>query len=191
MKRRLKALIVLVSILGIPAMLLGWVYHSSRSRGIPVGQRFPSIRLNDLDGNPAKIDKTTLLVFFHSACPHCQKQLANLEELHRRHRSDHLRIIAASLDDKETTVAFLRDSHFSYPIVMDIERSFTTRLKEKAIPALYLIDETGIVKYKRHGYREIETDDRIVREFVTGSEEKDGDPCECESEQKKGDHTDE
>lgn len=182
MKHTVKAILVLIGILSVPVILLGWVYHSSRSYGIPVGQKFPLLHLTTLDGRNVKIDRKTLLVFFHATCPYCQKQLVNLEQLDRRYHSEDFLILAVSLDDRTTTGAFLDHHRPSYLVVMDVDNAFATILEEKAIPAIYLIDETGIVRYRRNGYRELEIDDRIVRTFVMVSEVKDDNPCRCESE---------
>jgi peroxiredoxin len=171
MNSKIKALAILTGLLVVPVALLIWVYHiSDNNRGVSAGQRFPPIHLSDLDGNEVRLEGKTLLVFFDVTCPSCQDQLVNLDELSRRYRSEHLRIVAASLDDTEATRTFIRQHQPSYSIVVDVEHAFATRLHGRIVPAFYLIDETGIVRYRRNGYRELRVDDRIVREFIGGSE---------------------
>ena len=173
-KRKLIVITVLLAIIGGPIWAMTWLYATIREdNGISIGEKFPPLSLKTLEGDNVTlgehVGKKLLLIFFSVECPRCEKELANLERIYQDYDSDQFEIIAISEDDRETLGLFLGEHPFPYPVLMDTTDLFKTKLGGRRIPCLFLVDEHGILRYRRKGYRSFPTDNLLISEFVAHS----------------------
>lgn len=88
-----------------------------------------------------------LLNFWFSTCPPCIAELPSLLELHRD--MPRLDIIAVSVDeDANTYKRFVTTHHVDLITVRNPSQSIPALYHTEAFPETYLIDRSGIIRYK-------------------------------------------
>lgn len=173
MRNRVLALVLLSIIAGGMTYGLWRLYGSlRRERALGVGNPFPVITVEPLTSDDETVHlpagKKTLIVFFRWDCPHCVSELLRLDRACRQISPTKLACIALAFDrERETRAwwlqsglqmegAFVRDSEF-------IRRSLDWLT---AVPLVFLVDEKGIITYKRAGERSEDYDMQLLRNFV-------------------------
>ena len=92
--------------------------------------------------------KTTLLVFWEEWCPHCKREVPELQELYTQHKADGLQMIGftkitrSSTEEKVT--AFISDTGVGYPIAKE-DGSVSRHFNVSGIPAAAVIKDGKVV----------------------------------------------
>ena len=122
------------------------------------GDRAPDFELMDLDGSRFSLSRETaeqqivLINFWATWCPPCRLEMPMLERLHERYAEDGLRILAVDVGEStETVSAFLETRSLSFPVLLDQDRTVSTRFRVKAFPTTYLVDGNGVVIHAAEG----------------------------------------
>ena len=100
--------------------------------------------------------KATLVTFWARWCSPCWKEMAELEELYRRHQSQGLRVVALTRydrpEDEEERRSdfakareFLRSREFSYPAAITDNDDIYRAYRVPTPPGLVLVDDRGTV----------------------------------------------
>ncbi|HEX5107714.1 MAG TPA: TlpA disulfide reductase family protein [Vicinamibacterales bacterium] len=120
-----------------------------------------SLRLSDLKG------KVVLVKFWASWCPQCQEAYPKLAELQRELRPRGVEIVAISVDEqRKNATAFLATHPSDLLVTFDPRGRVLEAFGASAIPASFVLDRSGTVRYRHSGYtaeslaayrREIET----------------------------------
>ena len=123
---------------------------------VKVGQAVPSFDTRLLDGKAlaaqALKGKAVLVVFWATWCPTCRKELPELQALYEAHRGKGFEILALSIDaDAFTVEEFWKDHDYPFPVAMRAPAHGQVFGPIKAIPALYLIDRKGVLRFARIG----------------------------------------
>jgi peroxiredoxin len=109
----------------------------------PAGRK---VALKDFRG------KVVFLAFWASWCEFCREELPAVERLYRDYKDRGLEVVAVAIKDKrEDTLAFVRKSRLSYPILLDPEGEIGLLYGAFGTPAIYLIDRNGIVLARMWG----------------------------------------
>ncbi len=120
------------------------------------GEAVPAYETRLLDGkmlsSAAFKGKVVLVVFWATWCPTCQKELPELQSLYEKHRGKGFEILALSIDaDAFTVEEFWKDHDYVFPVAMRAPAHARIFGPAKAIPALYLIDRKGKLRFARIG----------------------------------------
>lgn len=112
--------------------------------GDPV--RWPSVTL--LDGQTLAPDHwrdaATLVVFFATTCPFCQRHNQHIEKLVRATRGQPLRVVGAALDRTAAPVhAYLQRQQYSFPVTLDAPALREALTLRKVIPLTCVVDRAG------------------------------------------------
>ncbi len=98
----------------------------NQSKRFKLGTKVPDIILPDSSGN--KIDlfsiksEKTLIIYYASWCPHCQKLLPKLNDFYRSLNGAKLKIMAISIDTNRTEwLNFVRKYNFNWINVSDLK----------------------------------------------------------------------
>jgi thiol-disulfide isomerase/thioredoxin len=123
---------------------------------VRTGQAVPPFDTRLLDGQPlaapALKGKAVLVVFWATWCPTCRKELPELQALYEKHRGKGFEILALSIDaDAFTVEEFWKDHDYVFPVAMRAHSHAQVFGPVKAIPALYLIDRQGVLRFSRIG----------------------------------------
>lgn len=128
--------------------------------GNGIGQRAPDFALPDLDGETTHLSdflgSVVLLEFWKSTCPGCQASSAALEALRQVYGEQGLVILLITLDSSTKAVrGYLADHGFTEFVALRETRGFLSDTVRtygvKATPTLFLIDRSGVIRYKSFG----------------------------------------
>jgi peroxiredoxin len=157
-----------------------WVRDCARIESVAaVGRPFPSLALSDLSGQPVGFDryrgKRVLAAFLQVGCGHCQHQLAVLERIRQGQAGEGFALVAVSGDGTAETAAFFERHPVSYPVWVDSRGGLYKKLGRFTVPALFLLDENGILRRAADGYRSFQEVRGMIGQFPgDGSSAQDG-----------------
>jgi peroxiredoxin len=120
----------------------------------PVSDTKYSFTLNDLNGTPVNFDSyrgsnVVLLSFFTTWCPACQDEMPLLQSINDKFKSRGLVIIGVGIKEtKENLTAFVNSNKLTFLILQDDKGKVATDFKVRTIPAMFLFDKSGKVKFK-------------------------------------------
>ncbi len=125
---------------------------------VKVGKEAPAYAAVTLDGARASLadhrGKVVLLNVWATWCAPCREEIPYLESLYEKHRQDGLEIIGVSVDaagTEETIRGFQKDFAMRYPIWLDPDERIQTLYMALGVPASYLIDRDGVLRWKHLG----------------------------------------
>jgi thiol-disulfide isomerase/thioredoxin len=115
---------------------------------IPVGEQAPPFTARTVDGGNVSVgggeSQTTMLVFFATWCPHCQKEAPVIRDLEEQY--DGLRVVMAGIDgedDPAKVEAFVDEYGIEGPAVY--EPSLGSEYNVSGYPTVYVLDGNGEV----------------------------------------------
>lgn len=145
---------------GVAVIALGALLQlGARSPGAEPGQPVPDCELASLRGNdrhdPSGFAGDVVWVdFWASWCSSCAESFPFLEDLQRDLGARGLRVLAINVDeDPREAEAFLARHPVSFTLAADPEGSCSRRFRIAGMPASYLVDRQGIVRYAGRGFR--------------------------------------
>lgn len=114
---------------------------------LPVGSQAPDFTAETVDGSSVSLGdtgdkKATMLVFFASWCPHCNKVAPLISQLENEY--ENLRVIMVGIDgqdDPETVREFVDRYGIEGPAAY--ESSLGSTYQASGYPTIYFIDENG------------------------------------------------
>ena len=128
---------------------------------LPLGSKAPAFHTTSLSGKPLSLTAlrghVVLLDYWATWCGPCRMATPTLESLHQKFGKRGLRVIGISVDDASTVAqvpAFARMMHMTYTLSASPQaNSQAGRLYHaNGIPAQYLIDKRGIVRWAQEGF---------------------------------------
>ncbi len=87
-------------------------------------------------------------------CAPCRDEIPVLQALHEQYGRDGLEIVGVSVDARgeEGRIAdFARGMHMTYPVWHDPDDRVSSLYRAIGVPATYLIDRDGILRWRRIG----------------------------------------
>lgn len=125
---------------------------------VEVGTGAPAYAATTLDGAPAALadhrGKVVLLNVWATWCAPCREEIPYLQSLYDEHAAHGLEIIGVSVDaegTEETIRGFQKDFGMRYPIWLDPDERVQTLYMALGVPATYLIDRQGVLRWKHLG----------------------------------------
>lgn len=122
------------------------------------GDKAPDFRVVDLKGrviaydNDLKGRKPVYLVFWTTWCPHCARELPQVEKLYKEF-GGRIEFLGINLGIRKDIDKFVGDKHISFPVAFDegdkIAKSFGAQIQTNI-----LIDKQGVIVYKDRGFQE-------------------------------------
>lgn len=127
------------------------------TEGTEVGEKAPSFKLRNLDGNLEGLDdykgKVVVLNFWATWCAPCLEEMPTFEKLYRRYRSQGLTVLAVNLDkgNSEKVKKFTDENNFTFIVLLDSEGIAEKRYPSFTIPFTYVIDKKGRIAARVDG----------------------------------------
>lgn len=108
----------------------------------------------------------TLVVFFETWCPHCQREVPKLEEAHNKYKAEGLNVIALTKVSRSSTdekvAEFIKEHKISYPVGKEKDGSMSEKLAVQGIPAAAVVKD-GKVVWRGHPAR---IDDDMIAKWI-------------------------
>ena len=116
-------------------------------------------RISDLPEGPLFIN------IWASWCKPCIDELPALNELKARYPDADIQWVALNYGDSlETVREFMTNTEIELPVLLDLTTQFTTQLPLTGLPATFLADANGQVRYQLDGYADW-TDPALTRQL--------------------------
>lgn len=120
---------------------------------VNVGDRVPSFSVDVVtDGiistfSTAQLTGETVIVFFNTTCPDCQRDLPKLNQYYLKHKNDKgFQMVAISRAEGEDTVAaYWKDNGLQIPYSAQSDRRIYELFASSIIPRIYFVSAKGIV----------------------------------------------
>jgi cytochrome c biogenesis protein CcmG, thiol:disulfide interchange protein DsbE len=122
-----------------------------------IGDMLPSATLLGVTGAPIRIPealkgKVVILHFWQIGCSSCKLEIPAMDVLYRKYRGKGLEILAVNTGQKKESVKiFAAELRVSYPILIDSEGTSATLYGVTDVPRTYVIDRSGVVRYRIFG----------------------------------------
>lgn len=126
-----------------------------------VGHKVPSFELELSGGGTFSskqiMGKVTYLTFYASWCGSCKRELPELNAWHEQYKDEGLQIIAVGVDKNEKlSEDFAAKFHPLYPVGLDPKAKVMGQFDINAMPTSYIIDRSGVIRYKEVGFKQDE-----------------------------------
>jgi peroxiredoxin len=143
-------------LLGVLSLACGRPAVPDSSSSNLLGKPMPSIERRALDGRkvePASYaGKTVVVKFFAEYCEPCKRTLPEAEALSRS-RTDVV-VIGISEDEREDVARGIVEGYgLSFPVVHDRGQVLSGRFRVGSLPATFVVDAEGIVRWAGFGAR--------------------------------------
>ena len=150
----------LIRLILVPWLLLGCVVDDDHDATDPdassivrVGDRLPTFSVQVVDGasrtvfSNDSVKGTTVIVFFHTTCKDCQRELPELNDYYLRHRQEPgFRMVAIAREESEESIAAYWQQHgLSIPYSPQTDRQIYQLFATMYIPRAYICSAQGIV----------------------------------------------
>lgn len=152
----------------------GQTRTSARPTAPVVGEPAPAYRIATLAGDSLVLGPSPTVVLLNvwaTWCTSCKEEFAHMDSLLARHAADGLRVVAVSVDVGATTL--VRETLSSYAVSFeaahDQDGEIETRFPAFGVPASYLIDRAGVLRWRHVGVLPASVDSvvaALVREPV-------------------------
>jgi peroxiredoxin len=106
------------------------------------------------------------LSFWATYCLPCQKEIPELQKFMTNHTKDSIKLFCVSIDKEGADIVapFVTKRDYTVPVLLDRYAKTAGRYGVKHLPALFVVDTHGIIRYSSTGY-----DDKVkLREKLEG-----------------------
>ncbi len=122
----------------------------------------PAMSLTDIDGEKFTLEQTkghwVFVHFWASWCGPCRKEMPAIQKMWRKLEKQGLKIVLINTsEDEDTIFSFLSVYAPDIRALMDKDGQVTEKWKPRGLPATYLVDKKGKVRYQALGGREWDT----------------------------------
>ena len=141
-----------------------------------VGKKAPHLSIQSLNGKGevslgSLSGKITIVEFWATWCEPCKKSLTDLEELRKR-SGGNVEVIGISVDDTSKGVEdFAKAQGLSFPIAWDEHHSLMFRWSVTEMPATYILDGKGRIRFVHEPEKNKDPVDLIAREVAQLTDE--------------------
>jgi thiol-disulfide isomerase/thioredoxin len=157
---RMRRILILISALLIVVFLI--LMQRTRQTNSPnpggaldIGMPAPHFQLKDLNGRPVSLadfkGKVVMLDFWATWCGPCRHTMPVLEKLQQEHPND-FTLLAVNLGDPADQVTpYVRAQNIQTRVLLDTDQNVGSAYGITSIPAQFVIDKKGILRYTQLG----------------------------------------
>lgn len=117
---------------------------------VALGDTLPafSVVMNDgaLVTNASLKGSVSVITFFHTDCPDCQRALPDLDALYKAHGDDVRFVCISRAEGAEGVAAYWEKEGLSLPYSAQTNRAVYQRFARSVIPRVYVADRTGRIQ---------------------------------------------
>lgn len=125
-----------------------------------IGQQAPDFTLTDMQGEEVSLaqfrGQVVILNFWATWCPPCREEMPSMEKLYQKTRDQGLVLLAVNVEEngRQAVRQFLEKTPYSFPILLDDERTVQQAYGVFRFPESFIIDRNGVVVEKIIGARD-------------------------------------
>ena len=130
----------------------------SVSEKVEIGEPAPAYATVALNGDSVSLaslrGKVVLFNIWATWCHPCRAEIPELRELHAQYKDRGLELVGVSVDangNDEGIKSFMEEFKMTYPVWRDPDERVSTRFLAIGVPATYLIDREGILRWRKTG----------------------------------------
>jgi peroxiredoxin len=130
----------------------------SASEKVEVGAPVPAYATVALNGDSVSLaglrGKVVLFNIWATWCHPCRAEIPELLALYEKHRARGFEIVGVSVDADgadDAIKSFMEEFRMTYPVWRDPDERVSTRFLAIGVPATYLIDREGILRWRKTG----------------------------------------
>ena len=120
---------------------------------VRVGDQLPDFSVDVVDGSSRSLFKsrslegTTVIVFFHTGCSDCQRELPELNDYYLRYCQDPgFRMVAIAREESEESIAtYWKQHNLSIPYSPQTDRRVYNLFATQYIPRAYVCSAQGVI----------------------------------------------
>ena len=145
---------------------------------IEPGDKLPDFTVKNAAGeelNSKELEgHVTLLVFFMTTCPDCERELPKIEDTWKQlHENTSFRLVTVSRVETVSSVSnYWEKNKFTMPFYLDPERKAFDLFANSTIPRIYLVNRENVVTWMAIEEMELTTEQLIVKIDKLIKEEK-------------------
>ena len=137
-----------------------------------VGKEAPALQIEEWFGeDPGSLTsmngKPVLMVFWATWCPHCRREMPNIEATWNRYKDQGLEIVAVTKNsgrqNSDQVREYISANGLTFPIGVDLGGQTSRAYSVQGIPAAALIDKTGKVVVRDHPTR---ITDEVIAKYL-------------------------
>lgn len=118
-----------------------------------------AIDLLDLQGKMHRLKNyrgdVVMVTFWATWCPQCIYEMPSLTSMWRQLSESGLILLAIDVDEQESVVRdYVTKNHLPFPVLLDNEMAAYKRWPVLGLPASYIIDRSGRIRYQSVGARD-------------------------------------
>ena len=125
---------------------------------VEVGAPAPAYATVALDGDSVSLasmrGKVVLFNIWATWCHPCRAEIPELRALHSKYSDRGLELIGVSVDadgSDDAIKGFMEEFRMTYPVWRDPDERVSTKFLAIGVPATYLIDREGILRWRKTG----------------------------------------
>lgn len=126
-----------------------------------VGYLAPDFSLPNLNGDTVRLadfrnKKAVFINFWATWCPPCRLEMPTIEKAYQTYKGNGLEILAVSIDTGPKSVVknFMEQFGLTFPALLDPEMEVLNQFRIVGIPASFLVDKEGVIRFRELGYRD-------------------------------------
>lgn len=132
-----------------------WDDGGSRGADLQVGDKLPSFFVEVVNGDSRRmffskaLTGKTVLVFFHTGCVDCQRELPLLNDYYLRHRDEvGFQMVAIAREESEESILrFWQQHSLSIPYSPQSDRAIFNLFASSTIPRVYICSPQGVIEW--------------------------------------------
>ena len=138
------------------ALLLTWCAAAFAQLPDWGGGPTPALRLPDLEGRLHALEdyrgKVVLINFWATWCEPCREEMPSIERLRASLAGRPFAVLAVNLAEPESRVrGYLNRVALDFPVLLDQDRTASRAWKARYLPATFIVDPDGRVRYSYFG----------------------------------------
>ena len=99
--------------------------------------------------------KVAIVDFWATWCEPCKKSFPKLQEIYVKYKASGLEILAVSEDDENSGLPEFGNTYGAkFPLTWDEGKQVASKWQPKSMPATFIVDRKGIVRFVHLGYHD-------------------------------------
>lgn len=157
------------------AAVVAVVISSAVIANLGAGTKAPNFTLKTLDGksftlqNNFKQGKVVLLDIWATWCPPCRAEIPYLVDLNKKYKGKSVVFVGVAIDQSKSDVSdFAKKNKINYTVCSDPNGATVgEKYQVRGIPATYIIDKKGVVRFVHSGFGGKSEIDKMDKEIAS------------------------